>query len=146
MKGRRICFWAFMAYCILMAWLLFVRPQYEPSLAGNSFNYVPFETIGRFVRVLSGDYGLGLKRHAVINLVGNVLMFVPLGFFSALLWRPFRPFWRCILLGGGIIVCVELIQLLARVGSCDVDDLMLNVFGIGGGYGLYRLLGGKYSN
>lgn len=139
MKGRRICFWTFVAYCALMVWLLFGRSQYGPGQLADNFNPVPFETILRFCRVLLGDFSLGMKKHAVVNLVGNVVMFVPLGFFTAMLWRQFRPLWRCALLGGGIIVCVELTQLLTRVGSCDFDDLLLNVVGICMGYGLMRL-------
>ena len=139
MRKRRICFILFAAYCALMVWLLFGRPQYDSSQAVENFNPMPFQTIKRFWGVLVGDYGPGLKRHAVINLVGNVIMFVPLGFFTALLWKSFRPLWRCALLGGGIIVCVELSQFLARVGSCDFDDLLLNVLGICIGYGLFRI-------
>ena len=139
MKGRKwdICFFA--VYCALMGWLLFGREQYEPALRAENFNPMPFETILRFWRVLTGDFSLDMKRHAVVNLVGNVIMFVPLGFFTSRLWQQFRPLWRCVLLGGGIIVGVELAQYLNRVGSCDFDDLLLNVVGISIGYGLYRL-------
>ena len=140
MKGRRICFGTFVAYCALMLWLLFGRPPYTASEMSENFNPVPFETIAQFWRILTGNFGLGLKRHAVINLVGNVVMFVPLGFYASLLWRQFRPLWRCALAGGGIILCVELTQLLTRVGSCDFDDLLLNVVGICMGYGLMRLV------
>ena len=139
MKGRRGNICIFAAYCALMVWLLFGRAQYEPALRVENWNPVPLETIIRFLRVLAGDYSPGMKRHAVINLVGNVIMFIPLGFFTARLWRVFRPLWRCALLGGGIIVCVELTQFLTRVGSCDFDDLLLNVIGICMGYGLMRL-------
>ena len=38
-----------------------------------------------------------------------------------------------------LIVCVELIQLLTLVGSCDVDDLILNVLGAAIGFWLYRI-------
>lgn len=140
MKRRILCYSFFVAYCALMLWLLFGRQQYEVGQSVNNFNPVPLETVTRFVKILAGDYSPGLKRHAVVNLVGNVIMFVPLGYFTALLWKAFRPLWRCLLLGGGIIVCVELTQLAARVGSCDFDDLLLNVIGIGLGYGLLQLV------
>lgn len=139
MKGRRISIVIFAAYCALMLWLLFGREQYDYRQAAENFNPVPLETVIRFVKILAGDYSTGLKRHAVINLVGNVIMFVPLGFFTALLWRRFRPLWRCLLWGGGIIVCVELTQFATRLGSCDFDDLLLNVIGIGLGYALMKL-------
>ena len=139
MKGRRVYLIAFAGYCALMVWLLFGRERYALSQVTANINPMPLETILRFIHVLVGDFSADMKRHAVVNLVGNVVMFVPLGFFAALLWRPFRPLWRCALLGGGIIVCVELTQLLIRVGSCDFDDLLLNVVGICMGYGLLRL-------
>lgn len=145
MKGRKVCFWTFVGYCALMAWLLFGRERFPAPLGywqqvADNINPQPFETIVRFVGLLTGNVSDGLKRHAIVNLVGNVIMFVPLGFFPALLWRRFRPLWRCLLQGGAIIVCVELIQLFALVGNCDFDDLLLNVIGIGLGYGLYHLV------
>ena len=140
MKRRRSCFWIFVAYCALMVWLLFGRERYDGSQAMENLNPVPLETVLRFCRVLMGDYSPDMKRHAMVNLVGNVVMFVPLGFFTSLLWQKFRPLWRCVLLGGGIIVCVELTQFVTRVGSCDFDDLLLNVVGISLGYGLMRLV------
>ena len=140
MKGRRTYFWMFVIYCAVMAWLLFGREPYTLSQTVANFNPVPMKTVLRFCRILAGDFPVELKRHAVINLVGNIVLFVPLGFFPSLLWRRFRPLWRCILLCGGIIVCVELAQFVTRLGSCDVDDLLLNVVGICMGYGLMRLV------
>ena len=147
MKKRTGYFYIFIAYCALMAWLLFGRERYDAPMGywkqiANNMNLLPFETIVMFANFLINDYNVGLKRHAIVNLVGNVIMFVPLGFFMSALWKKFRPLWRCLLWGAGITVCVELIQLFALVGSCDFDDLMLNVVGIGLGYGAYRLNGG----
>jgi glycopeptide antibiotics resistance protein len=148
MRGRKALCWGFAAYCALMIWLLFGRERYAAphgywQQVADNINPWPFETVVRFIRYLVGNYSDGLKRHALVNLVGNVIMFVPLGFFAAKLWEGFRPLWRCLLWGGLIIVCVELIQLFALVGSCDFDDLMLNVLGIGLGYGLYRWVQGR---
>ena len=75
---------------------------------------------------------------SLLNLLGNVIMFVPFGFFAALLWRGFS--WRRALgTGLGITLCVECWQLL--VGRFfDVDDLLLNTLGVLLGYWLWRLL------
>ena len=145
---RKVYYVCFGAYCALMIWLLFGRDRFDAPMGYwaqvlENINPRPFQTIDQFIGFLIYDHPVGLKRHAVINLVGNVIMFVPLGFFTAELWKLFRTLWRCLLLGAGIIVCVELTQLFALVGSCDFDDLMLNVVGIGLGYGLYRLVNGK---
>ena len=144
MRVRRINLCYFAGYCALMLWLLFGRERYASAdgywhLLNDRFNPVPFETILRFVNVLTGDFSGEMKWHAVVNLFGNVIMFVPLGYFTAKLWSRFRPLWRCALYGAGIIVCVELLQLVTLLGTCDFDDLLLNVIGICAGYGLYRM-------
>ena len=140
MRKRNVVVRLFAAYCALMAWLLFGRERYEVGQMAQNFNPMPLETIMQFARLLAGDYSAALKRHAAVNLAGNVIMFVPLGFFPPLLWERFRKLWRCLLWGGAVIVCVELTQLVSRVGSGDFDDLLLNVIGIAMGYGLYRLV------
>lgn len=145
-----MCVKVFAVYCVLMAWLLFARErlvtgEYWTQLEG-SVNLVPFQTVRRYYRLLTGPYSNGLKHHAWINLLGNVVLFLPLGVFLPLLWQEFRTLWRCILKGGVVVVCVELTQLFLLVGRCDVDDLMLNVFGIAAGYGVFRLMKAENSS
>ena len=134
MKRRRRM-WAFAAYCVVLVVLLFGRTQ----MAG-AVNLQPMETVCRYLRLLRGDYRLELRQIAVVNLVGNMVLFVPMGYYLPRLWPKTRRLWRCLLLGAAIIMCVELVQLTARVGSCDVDDVLLNLPGIAVGYGLYRLV------
>lgn len=71
-------------------------------------------------------------------LAGNILLFVPFGLLPALLWRGLR-WWKALLLGFDITLFIELCQLL--IGrTFDVDDLMLNTFGVLCGYWLALLL------
>lgn len=71
-------------------------------------------------------------------LLGNVVMFLPFGFFTALLWRGWT--WRRTLgLGLGLSGCIECWQLL--VGRAfDIDDLMLNTLGTLCGFWLWLAL------
>ena len=65
-------------------------------------------------------------------------MFVPLGYGLPGLWqrqRSPRWFWMTVF---GIILGIETVQLLAMLGSWDVDDLLLNLLGSGVGYWLYN--------
>lgn len=145
-----MCVKVFALYCVLMAWLLFARErlvteEYWTQLAEN-VNLVPFRTVRRYFKLLAGSYSYGLKYHAMINLLGNMVLFLPLGVFLPFLWQDFRSLWRCILKGGVVVVCVELTQLFLLVGRCDVDDLMLNVFGIAAGYGVFRLMKAENSS
>ena len=71
-------------------------------------------------------------------LLGNVVMFLPLGFFPALLWRNPR-WWRSVLAAGGASLSVEIVQIFVGRSS-DINDLILNTLGGLTGYGLYRLL------
>lgn len=141
MKGKRIWTAVFMAYCALMLWLLFDRAGYVEGIPYSEqlkWNLIPFETITRFIRLLDSS-DPALRNHAVINLFGNVIMFIPLGFCLPMLWERLRKLWKVLLTTALIITLVELTQLLTLVGSCDTDDLILNVLGTAIGYGLHKL-------
>ena len=142
MKRKRIWTAIFLAYCALMLWLLFDRAGYEPGIPYTQqlkFNLIPLETIGRFLKVLIRGGSRADQNHAIINLVGNVIMFIPLGFCLPMLWKKQRTLWKTLLTTALIITLVELTQLLTLVGSCDTDDLILNVLGSAIGYGLFKM-------
>lgn len=71
-------------------------------------------------------------------LLGNILMFLPFGFFAALLWRGYT--WgRALVTGACITGFIECWQLC--VGRAfDIDDIWLNTLGVLCGYGLWRLV------
>ena len=139
---KRRFWWAvFLLYCAVMLWLLY--GQRMGALADASINLRPFETICRFLWVLRYSNQHGMITHAVINLVGNVVMFVPLGLLLPTIWRRMRHFWACFVFAGGVILLVELTQFITRLGACDVDDLLLNMVGILCGYVLWRIFCGK---
>lgn len=75
---------------------------------------------------------------SLFNLAGNIVMFVPFGFFAALLWRGYT--WKRALLTGFCITgAVECWQLC--VGRAfDIDDIILNTLGVFCGYLLWKLL------
>ncbi len=62
------------------------------------------------------------------NLFGNVLIFVPFGFFLPMASR-YRSFFGTMFYSFGLSLCVEVFQLVTKVGSFDVDDLLLNTIG-----------------
>lgn len=143
-KHRKVHIALFMAYGALMLWLLFDRPGYVEGIPYrdqilSNLNLVPFRTLKLFSRLLT-DHRPHLVRAAFINLFGNIVMFIPLGFFLPLLWEKFRRLWKTLLCTALTISAVELVQLLTLVGSCDIDDLILNLLGAAMGYGVYKLL------
>lgn len=135
----------FLLYCILMLWLLFGQRigrltvwDYREQLLLN-LNLIPFATVGRYLHFLQVQQG-ALLRHAVINLAGNIVMFVPLGFFLPFLCPKLRGFLRLLPAAVCLILSIELIQLFSLLGSCDIDDLLLNLIGIFIGYLVFYLL------
>ena len=136
---RKLHIALFVAYCTLMLWLLFDRTGYVdgiPYFQQMKANLIPFRTLRLFYRLLS-HHRPALVRIAVINLAGNVLMFIPLGFFLPLIFPKLRKIWKYILCVVLIITTVEILQLVTLVGSCDVDDLILNLGGALLGYRLH---------
>ena len=133
---------AFVAYTILMLWLLFGQRTvqwtngYDFALLAENINLIPFRTIAEFLHDLHG----GERSHAMINLLGNVIMFVPLGFFIPAVFKKAEAFRNTMLWSVLAIVCIEIIQLFTLLGSLDIDDVILNLVGAALGYGIYRLL------
>lgn len=134
---RKLVWLLFALYSLLMLWLLF--GQRMGAGGGIGINLQPFDTIRRFLWVLENSNSTGALRHAVVNLAGNVVMFVPLGFFLPAAFRCFRRFWSCGMVALGVILTVELLQLITQLGACDVDDLILNLVGALLGYGIWLL-------
>lgn len=140
---RKLHMALFGIYCALMLWLLFDRPgsaegiPYWQQMQSN-LNLIPFRTLKLFSGLLD-DHRPHLVRLAVVNLWGNVVMFIPLGLFLPLISANLRKPWKALLLSALIITAVELLQLFTLLGSCDVDDLILNLLGSALGYWLYRL-------
>ena len=142
MKRRKLWMLLFILYCLCMLHLLFFRPGYDPALPYArqlKYNLIPFETIVLFLRALNHS-SMGTRNHAVINLAGNVIMFIPLGFLLAALWKPLRKAGKIVSATFLIMFPVELLQMLTLVGSFDTDDLLLNIVGSLLGYLLFRFV------
>lgn len=140
-SGRQILLRVlFLVYAALMLWLLFGQRMDKEPKAWDNWNLIPLQTLKLYSRLLRGSSGAYWKRHAWINLVGNVILFIPLGCFLPAIWERFRSFLRCVLLAAMLIIAVELLQYATALGSCDVDDLLLNLLGTILGFGAWKLL------
>lgn len=69
----------------------------------------------------------------------NVVLFIPLGFFLFLLWKPFRRASNVLLAAFIFSLTIELLQIIT-LRATDVNDLITNVAGAMAGYGLGRIL------
>lgn len=80
----------------------------------------------------------GNKHYFLINFWGNIGMFLPIGFFPALLWRKWK-WWKSLLSGFGLSLFIELAQIPIQRGT-DIDDLWMNTLGGVVGYVIYKAL------
>ena len=141
-KKRTITILAFL-YGMSMFFLLFLRtpriaPLPYPAQLRAHLNLVPFRVIKNYMRIFTRPANRVFLPYAIKNFLGNILLFIPLGFFPPVLNPRLRKFWKTLLLVLGIMVTVEVLQMLLLVGTCDVDDVILNAFGASIGYGIFR--------
>lgn len=80
------------------------------------------------------------KRDLLLNVIGNVAMFIPSGIVLPIIYKRLDTFVKVLLAGAGISLCIEIIQLPFSVRATDVDDLILNTVGVIIGYGIYALI------
>lgn len=92
-----------------------------------SFNIIPFKTINLF---LSGYLkGIVSFKNFSMNIFGNLLIFMPYGIFLPLIFKKQEKFKIFLLTITSSVIVIELVQFITMSGSCDIDDLILNVSG-----------------
>lgn len=73
--------------------------------------------------------------------IGNVVLFVPLGFLAAVGWQSMRSAKRVLLVGASVSGCIELSQLFLGLGSLGtIDDVIFNSIGALTGYVTFFVL------
>ena len=120
--GKVLC----VLYIGFLIYFLFLSDWYgrEGVMDEYRYNLELFKEIRRFI-----VYREQLGAFAVFsNLFGNILIFVPFGFFIAMASSS-RSFFKALFNSLGLSLCVEILQLVTRVGSFDVDDILLNTIG-----------------
>lgn len=116
----------FIVYLIVMCYILFFMEWRSRSPNGElRYNATPFKEIRRYLRLVSS-----MPYIALMNLLGNILIFMPFGALMTFFYKR----KRFVVLWVTTISCafscaIEIIQLVTRVGSCDVDDVILNTIG-----------------
>jgi len=95
-------------------------------------NFIPFKTI---LPYLLGEKGFMI---AVLNLAGNILLLVPIGFLVPFIY-PNMTWKKTLVLAVATGFALEGMQALLRVGIFDIDDLILNGLGVMAGYWLFMI-------
>ena len=100
--------------------------------ANGQANFIPFKTILFYLR---GEQGLF---NSILNLGGNTIPFLPVGFLLPLVYR--RMSWpKALALAVAVGMSMEGLEALFRVGIVDIDDVLLNALGVVVGYSVSTL-------
>lgn len=125
----------FVLYIIFLVYFLIISDWYgrDQSMEGYRYNLVPFQEINRF-----WHYREMLGWRGMANLLGNILLFIPFGFFLPMASK-YKSFFLTAFFSFGFSLLVESFQLISKVGIFDVDDLLLNALGGILGYLIYMI-------
>ena len=129
-NNQKFCFYKelFMLLFILYVMCLFEIVTLQDQNYGLS-NMLPFKEIFR--------YEIG-SRLLIKNIIGNILLFLPYGYFASDYLKS-KKVWPICLLTMIVSVTIECVQL--NIGrTYDIDDVILNTVGGILGYCLYRLI------
>ena len=83
---------------------------------------------------------------ALKNLLGNLLPFIPFGFLLPIAYPRIKAFFKVFLVGMFAVLFIEIFQYMTRLGSFDIDDIILNIVGGIIGFLLYTALNAIRNN
>lgn len=133
---REVVINLFFTYFLAVIYFTF----FKYGMLGISFNksrylnLIPLiETINMFT---SNFMGLG---NSLYNVVGNILLFVPLGFFIPFLFKKGEDLKNILMYGFIGSLAVEVIQYFTAINITDIDDIIFNTLGAGLGFLCYKV-------
>lgn len=104
-------------------------------------NYIPFiETIKMFMGEFSDI------NYALYNVIGNILLFVPLGFCIPLFFNKKNRINKVILYGFLASLTIELLQLFTLNNITDIDDIIFNTLGSIIGFIIFNIIYSIFKN
>lgn len=97
----------------------------------SSYNIIPFYTFYDLIQWGTVSF------RALANIAGNVVIFAPLGFLLPIIIGKLQRISYILFVGFLLSTFFELIQYIFKIGSSDIDDIILNVLGCAIGYWIF---------
>ncbi len=114
-------------YYIILIFKMVIFDRYNNI---NSYNLIPFKSIIYILKT-------GTMYSIIINIFGNLFVFMPLDYFLIELFN-IKKFSINFILSFGIILLIELFQYIFKVGVFDIDDLIIRTLGMMTFYMIYN--------
>jgi len=120
-------------YTVWMLYMLFFLKSRDFPLFPYEIKPIPFDTVREyFFHVFYYD-----KIEFIKNIFGNIILFIPYGFLGVL-YPKLNQFNRLYITFFIIINIVEFSQYYFQRGFADIDDIILNTFGVIIGFFIYK--------
>lgn len=123
--------------CVLVYVVFFAEAMGRTPQDGYVYNLTPLKEIKRFMKYIWDNDALGSV--ARLNIFGNIIAFIPFGIYLPYTSESKLGFISTFLYTFSLSLTIELVQLITKVGSCDVDDIILNTLGGVIGYILWYI-------
>jgi len=91
----------------------------------GGLNIIPFRTIIKYFIEIKKYW----PRHFLINIFGNIIIFMPVQFLMIKLFGKLT-IKKYLIIDILLILIIEILQFLTGAGAFDVDDIILNIFGM----------------
>lgn len=124
----------FIIYMSYLFYLVFLSSYYGRTVIHRNYNIIPFKTIGEF---LFFNHNI---RAILRNIGGNIAAFVPMGFLLPLGFPKMNKESKIFAVILAATLSIEISQFIFGVGTCDVDDVILNFIGGIIGYKIYTFI------
>ena len=138
-KVLKIAVWsAFVFYCLVLLYIFIldriddIRPYESMRAFLLRVNLIPFRTVYEYIdKIINNRINLDT---AITNLIGNIIVFLPMGAFLPCLFHKMRSFKQTVLTVFFIVLGIELLEIILAMGAFDIDDFIFNLGGAMIGY------------
>ena len=140
-KTLKILWWVYIALLFVFVVVKFKGSFYELSDRVNTYsmqgsinyNLIPFRSMSAQIERITQWWALK-------NLLGNIIPFIPFGFLLPVTYKKFSSAISVFVIGLASILVIESFQFFTKLGSFDVDDIILNMIGIVCGYVIFLVI------
>ena len=132
---------AFLFYCLAIFFIAFIgaREIGEFSIDESLQHYanvIPFATIAEYVsRFAAGEIGIF---NLLLNTLGHIVLMIPMGFLLPALFSRMRNLCAATVTGCAVTFVLEFFQMVLKLGSFDIDSIILRGIGTAIGYLIWR--------
>jgi glycopeptide antibiotics resistance protein len=137
---REVLVWGLFLYFAILLYNTFEPFTILLEREDQQANLVPLQGILKMIENASIFEDRVTRTIVFINIVGNILLFSPIGLTIPLLDTRLNRGWLVVLLGLSFSLVIELAQTFLIHRVFDVDDLILNAFGTLLGFLLYAMI------